>query len=181
MSNKKQKIPQVASISTDKTETLTTNSAVIIKLTVNGFLHIIKVQPNWTLSQLLRDELNLTGTKMYCDRGSCGYCTVIMDGRPILSCMTLAIRCDGKNILTIEGLSKGKKLHPIQQAWIDEMGYQCGACTPGQIISAKALLDKHPHPTEDELRLGMSGNLCLCGNYRMIKKAIMKAAEKGID
>ena len=156
-------------------------TSAVIELTVNGFQYELKVEPNWTLAQVLRDELDLTGTKQYCDRGSCGYCTVIMDGRPILSCMALAIACDGKSILTIEGLAKGGKLHPIQQAFIDEMGYQCGACTPGMIMSAKALLDKHPNPTEDDIRLGMSGNLCLCGNYRMIKKAVMNAAAKGMS
>jgi aerobic-type carbon monoxide dehydrogenase small subunit (CoxS/CutS family) len=160
-------------------ETPAPNCSSIIKLTVNGAVREIMVEPNWTLAQVLRDKLDLTGTKMYCDRGSCGYCTVIMDGRPILSCMTLAIACDGKSVLTIEGMADGEKLHPIQQAWIDELGFQCGACTPGQIMSAKALLDKHPHPTDDEIRLGMSGNLCLCGNYRMIKKAIKSAADKG--
>lgn len=156
-------------------------SPTIIKLAVNGFTHELKVEPNWTLAQLLRDELGLTGTKMYCDRGSCGYCTVIMDGRPILSCMTLAIACDGKSVLTIEGLADGEKLHSIQQAWIDEMGFQCGACTPGMIMSAKALLDKHPHPTDEEIRVGMSGNLCICGNYWMIKKAVKKAAGEEVN
>jgi aerobic-type carbon monoxide dehydrogenase small subunit (CoxS/CutS family) len=159
--------------------TIEPDSFTLIKLNVNGSPRTVKIASNWTLARVLRDELGLTGTKMYCDRGSCGHCTVIMDGRAILSCMTLAISCDGRNILTIEGMAKGEELHPIQQAWLDEMGYQCGACTPGMIMSAKALLDKTPHPTEDEIRLGMSGNLCLCGNYRLIMKAVKKAATLG--
>jgi len=153
----------------------------LTNLTINGSPHKLKVEPNWTLAEVLRDKLALTGTKLMCQRGSCGYCTVIMDGRPVLACMVLAIDCDGKSILTIEGLAKGGTLHPVQQAYIDEMGYQCGACVPGMIMETKALLDKNPSPTEADIRVGMSGNLCICGNYNMIQKSVQNAAKKGVS
>ncbi|MEM2214302.1 MAG: (2Fe-2S)-binding protein [Candidatus Bathyarchaeia archaeon] len=155
-----------------------------IKLTINGKLYELilgyEVQPWHTLAFTLREKLGLTGTKIGCDRGECGACTVLMDGRPILSCLTLTVECDGKNIETIEGLlnSKTGKLHPIQEAFIESGAFQCGFCTPGMIMSAKALLQRNPNPTLEEIREAMSGNLCRCTGYIPIFNAIMKAAEK---
>jgi len=150
----------------------------IIQLNVNGRLHRIRVKSNWTLLEVLRRELGLTGTKKSCDRGNCGACTVLLDGKPVYACSLLAIGMDGRKILTVEGLSEGEKLHPIQQAFSDHGGYQCGFCTPGQMMSAKALLDKNPKPTVDEVRLALAGNLCRCGAYPKIIESVLGAASK---
>lgn len=136
-----------------------------VTLKVNGVPTSIYVQSNWTLLYALRDKLRLTGTKITCDYGECGACTVIINGKSALACMTLAIENDGNDIQTIEGLAQGGKLHKIQQAFIDNYGYSCGYCIPGMIMSAKALLDKNPNPTEDDIRAGISGNLCRCTGY----------------
>jgi len=143
-----------------------------IQLKVNGEFHEVQVNPWRTLSEVLREELELTGTKESCGKGDCGACTVLIDGKPVLSCLTLAIEVQGKDILTIEGLAKGGELHPIQQAFVDHGAIQCGFCTPGMIMSAKALLDRNPTPTEDEIREGISGNLCRCTGYLKIVEAI---------
>ena len=148
-----------------------------IRLTVNGEEYLVDVKPNWTLAKVLREKLRLTGTKVGCDRGECGSCTVLVDGRPTLSCMMLAVDAEGKDILTIEGLAKDGKLHPIQKAFVENFGLACGFCTPGMIMSAKALLDKNPNPTEEEVREAISGNLCRCTGYGKIVKSILAAAE----
>ncbi|MFC1893433.1 (2Fe-2S)-binding protein [Chloroflexota bacterium] len=149
----------------------------LTRLNVNGFTYELKVEPSWTLAHTLRDKLALTGTKIGCNMGECGACTVLIDGIPVSSCMTLAVECDGRDITTIEGLAEGPKLHPIQQAFIDNHGFQCGYCTPGQIISAKALLDKNLNPSEEEVKKALSGNLCRCGNYPKIVESVLAAAK----
>jgi carbon-monoxide dehydrogenase small subunit len=148
-----------------------------IKLTVNGQKYELSVPLHRTLLEVIREELGLTGTKEGCGLGECGACTVIMDGKTVNSCLVLAVEADGKNIITIEGLAKGDKLHPIQKAFIDHGGFQCGFCTPGMIMSAKALLDANPHPTEEEIRQGISGNFCRCTGYTKIIESIKAAAE----
>lgn len=149
----------------------------IINLTVNGRPYELLIEPNTTLVDLLRDELDLTGTKCNCRAGECGACTVLIDGKPALSCLTLAVSAHDKNILTIEGLADGGRLHPIQQAFVDYGAIQCGFCTPGMILTTKALLDENPNPTQEEVKLALSGNLCLCAGYVKIVEAVMAAAE----
>jgi len=149
----------------------------IINLTVNGHPYELLIEPNTTLVDLLRDELDLTGTKCNCRAGECGACTVLIDGKPALSCLTLAVSAQDKNILTIEGLADGSRLHPIQQAFVDYGAIQCGFCTPGMILTTKALLDENPNPTQEEVKLALSGNLCLCAGYVKIVEAVMAAAE----
>ncbi len=146
---------------------------------VNGERHTVQVDIRRTLLEVLRETLGLTGTKEMCNKGDCGGCTVIMDGRPVLSCLTLAIEAQGKKIITIEGLANGYELHPIQQAFVEHGAIQCGYCTPGFIMSAKALLDKNPHPTEDEIKEGIANNLCRCTGYVQIVEAIQAAAQGG--
>jgi carbon-monoxide dehydrogenase small subunit len=148
-----------------------------IELKVNGELFGVKVETRRTLLEVLRETLGLTGTKEMCNKGDCGGCTVLIDGKPVLSCLTLAIEAQGKDILTIEGLAKGYELHPIQQAFVDHGAIQCGYCSPGFIMSAKALLDRNPHPTEDEIKEGISNNICRCTGYVQIVEAIQAAAE----
>lgn len=148
----------------------------LIKLTINGETHELKVKPQWTLQYLLHTKMGLTGTKDFCDRGACGACTVIMDGRPILSCMALAIECDGKDIETIEGIVQAG--HPLIETYIKNDCMQCGYCTPGFIVTAKSLLDKNPNPTEDEVMEALAGNLCRCGTYPQHPKAVLEAAKE---
>ncbi|MEM4382394.1 MAG: (2Fe-2S)-binding protein [Candidatus Caldarchaeum sp.] len=148
-----------------------------IQLIVNGETHEVLVEPRRTLLDALRKDLGLTGAKKACDEGTCGACTVLVDGKPIYACMALAIECDGKSIETIEGLARNGQLHPIQQAFIEEDALQCGFCTPGQIMSVKALLDENPKPTLEDVKRAVSGNLCRCGAYPKIFKAAMRAAE----
>ena len=148
-----------------------------IELKVNGELFRIKVETHRTLLEVLRETLGLTGTKEMCNKGDCGGCTVMIDGKSVLSCLTLAIEAQGKDILTIESLAKGYELHPIQQAFVDHGAIQCGYCSPGFIMSAKALLDRNPHPTEDEIKEGISNNICRCTGYVQIVEAIQAAAE----
>ena len=147
-----------------------------VKLTVNGKLYELKIQPWKTLLELIREDLGLTGTKEGCGLGECGACTVIMDGRAINSCLVLAAEADGKQITTIEGLADGDRLHPIQQAFVDHGGLQCGFCTPGMIMSAKALLDENQTPSDEEIRKGISGNLCRCTGYTKIIESIKAVA-----
>ena len=149
-----------------------------VRLTVNGREQEVMVEPRRTLLDVLRKDLGLRGTKKGCDEGTCGACTVLVEGRPIYSCLALAIDYEGKSIETIEGLESDGQLHPIQQAFIEEDGFQCGFCTPGQVLSAKALLDKNPSPRPEEVREAMAGNLCRCGAYPKILKATLRAAER---
>jgi xanthine dehydrogenase YagT iron-sulfur-binding subunit len=148
-----------------------------VTLKVNGKTYRVEVEHRNTLAEVLRDELGLTGTKIGCDRGECGACTVIINGRNMYSCSQLAVWMEGKDILTVEGLAKGDKLDPIQEAFIEHDGPQCGFCTSGQIMSGKALLLKNAKPTEAQARRGLSGNLCRCGNYNREVAAVLAAAK----
>jgi aerobic-type carbon monoxide dehydrogenase small subunit (CoxS/CutS family) len=149
-----------------------------VNLKVNGKSYKVQVEHRQTLAEVLRDELGLTGTKIGCDRGECGACTVIINGRNMYSCSQLAVWMEGKDILTIEGLAKGEKLDPLQEAFIEHDGPQCGFCTSGQIMSGKALLLKNSKPSETEARRALSGNLCRCGNYNREVAALLAAAAK---
>lgn len=148
----------------------------LIKLKVNSDIFEVAVPFNYTLLDVLRGPLNLTGTKRGCDKGSCGACTVLMDGKPVSSCLVLAFDAQGKDIVTIEGLSVGEQLHPLQSAFIEHGAIQCGYCTPGMILSAKALLDENPHPTEEEVKKALEGNLCRCTGYKQIVEAILSVS-----
>ena len=150
----------------------------IVNLKVNRKNYRVEVEHRSTLAEVLRDELGLTGTKIGCDRGECGACTVIINGRNIYSCSQLAVWMDGKEIVTIEGLAQGDKLDPVQEAFIEHDGPQCGFCTSGQIMSGKALLLKNSKPTEAQARRALSGNLCRCGNYNREVAAVLAAATK---
>lgn len=149
------------------------SSKQLVELKVNGESREVLVEPRTTLLQVLREDLGLTGTKQGCNTGDCGACTVLIDNYPVLSCLTLAIEAQGKEILTIEGLNQQGGLHPLQQSFIDHYAVQCGFCTPGMILSAKALLDRNSHPTEEEVREAISGNLCRCTGYVKIVEAIL--------
>jgi len=149
-----------------------------ITLNVNGETYKVEVKPRWTLLKVLRQKLGLMGTKYGCETGECGSCTVLVDGDPILSCLTLAVDVDGKAITTVEGLAQGGKLHPLQESFIEHHGLQCGYCTPGVLMSAKALLDRNLNPTEEEATEAITGNLCRCGTYSKIIESILIAAEK---
>ena len=144
-----------------------------LQLTINGEPYELTVEPRTTLAELLREELHLTGTKEGCGIGMCGACTVLLDGKAIKSCLVLALKANGKEITTIEGLAAKGDIHPLQKAFIDHGAIQCGYCTPGMILSAKALLDENPHPTEEEVRMAMAGNLCRCTGYVKILEAIL--------
>jgi len=144
-----------------------------VELTVNGERRTLEVEPNKTLLEALRDEMQLTGTKRGCDIGACGACTVIVDGEAILSCMTQAARCEGKTVTTVEGLARNGHLHPLQASAIAHGAVQCGYCTPGWLMSAKALLDRNPAPTRDEVTNAIAGNFCRCTGYKKIVESIM--------
>ncbi len=147
-----------------------------MQVTVNGTLFEAGVDPRWTLAEFLRDQLNLTGTKVGCDRGECGSCTVLVDGKAILSCMALATEVAGRKITTVESLAGDGKLSTLQQAFWETGAVQCGFCTPGMLMSATALLAAKPKPTEDEIRLALSGNLCRCTGYRKIVEGVLVAS-----
>ena len=149
-----------------------------LALKVNGKLHSLMIDPNRTLLQVLREDLGLTGTKEACDSGGCGTCTVLMDGRPVYSCLVLALDAREKDILTIEGLANDSRLHPLQEAFIEHGAVQCGFCTPGMILAAKALLDENPSPTEKEVKEAISGNICRCTGYIKIIEAIESIVKK---
>lgn len=153
-----------------------------IKFTLNGEPCEVQVKPWRTLLEMLREDLSLTGTKEGCGEGECGSCTVIMGGKTINSCLVLAVEADNQEILTIEGLAEGDVLHPIQEAFVKEAGMQCGFCTPGMIMSTKALLDKNPNPSEQEIREGIAGNFCRCTGYTKIIESIQTASKmkKGV-
>ncbi len=150
----------------------------LIKMTVNSKKHEIKVQPNQTLVKVLREALGLTGTKVGCEMGDCGTCTVIMDGKAVNACLVLAVQADGREILTIEGLARDEALHPLQESFIMEGAIQCGFCTPGMIMSAQALLKENPDPDEAQIREGISGVLCRCTGYSKIVQAIKSTSQK---
>jgi carbon-monoxide dehydrogenase small subunit len=148
-----------------------------LTLTVNGITYTINTEPNRTLVDVLRDVLGLTGTKKSCNEGECGACTVLMDGKPVASCLVLAVDAQNRTITTIEGLADGENLHPLQVSFVKNGGIQCGFCTPGMIMSAKALLDENPDPTPLQVRTGISGNLCRCTGYQQIVDSVMAAAK----
>lgn len=150
-----------------------------IELNVNGKVYKASLEPRVTLLDALRDTLDLTGAKRVCDKGECGACTVLLDGKPVYACAMLAIEGQGKKITTVEALMEDGKLHPIQQAFVDNDGSQCGFCTPGFVVACKALLDKHPDPTAEDIRHELSGNLCRCGTYAGIRAAVAQVARKG--
>ncbi len=152
--------------------------AVKVQLRINGQLRQLQVEPRVTLLDALRNRLDMTGAKKVCDRASCGACTVILDGRPVYSCTVLAIDAQGKSIETIEGLAPKGTLHPVSQAFVDNDAQQCGFCTPGFVMAVKAYLDKHPHPTADEVKASLNGNLCRCGTYMGVRQAVLEAATK---
>ncbi len=148
----------------------------LIQLTVNGEDHDVVVTPNQTLVDVLREDLELTGTKVGCDEGACGTCTVLIDGKPVRSCLTLAVEAQGRSIETIEGLAVDGELHPVQKAFIEHGAIQCGFCTPAMILTSKAFLEQNPYPTEEEVRRAISGVVCRCTGYAKIVEAIMAAA-----
>jgi aerobic-type carbon monoxide dehydrogenase small subunit (CoxS/CutS family) len=148
-----------------------------MRLIVNGAAHDVVAPAHETLLVTLRERLELTGTKLVCGRGECGACTVLIDRRAVYSCLTLTAACADKSVTTIEGLGSAEQLHPMQQAFIEYDALQCGFCTPGQVLSAIALLDANPNPTEAEVRRGMSGNLCRCGTYPKIVQAVLRVAD----
>lgn len=150
----------------------------LITLNVNGKSHEVAIEPRQSLLQVLREELHLTGTKEGCSEGECGACTVILDGKTVDSCLIFGLEVEGCQITTIEGLSSNDTLHPVQQAFVEHGGAQCGFCTPGMILAAKALLEQTPSPSEEEIRWGLSGNLCRCTGYVKIVEAVQAAAQQ---
>jgi carbon-monoxide dehydrogenase small subunit len=153
---------------------------VPVRISVNGEAHSDEVEPRLLLVHYLRDDLGLTGTHVGCDTSNCGACTVHLDGEAVKSCTVLAVQADGAEVTTIEGLGRGEGLHPLQEAFWAEHGLQCGYCTPGMIMAAADLLARNPHPTEEEVRHGLEGNLCRCTGYHNIVKAVMSAAREGV-
>jgi carbon-monoxide dehydrogenase small subunit len=149
----------------------------VIELNINGDTHEVLVAPNNTLLEVLRDKLGLMGTKRGCDLGACGACTVLVNGEAFLSCVMLAVDAGGKEIMTIEGLAQGGDLHPLQRAFVEKGGLQCGFCTPGMILTAKAILDEEEHPSEEVIKRKMAGNLCRCTGYKKIVEAVMDVSE----
>jgi xanthine dehydrogenase YagT iron-sulfur-binding subunit len=149
-----------------------------VSLTINGKSFTSELEPRVTLLDALRNSFDLTGAKRVCDRGTCGACTVLMDGKPVYACSVLAIEAQGKQITTVEGLARGGNLHPIQQAFIDNDAQQCGFCTPGFVVACKAFLDRNPNPTMQQVEQGLGGNLCRCGTYVGIRQAVLQAAKQ---
>lgn len=148
-----------------------------VALSVNRRLYRLAIAPNETLLDVVRDRLGMTGTKCGCESGNCGACTVLIDNAPVLSCLTLASRCVGHEVTTIEGLADGPTLHPLQQAAVDFGAVQCGYCTPGWLLTAKSLLDRNPSPSREEVRTALAGNLCRCTGYQKIEEAVMAVAK----
>jgi xanthine dehydrogenase YagT iron-sulfur-binding subunit len=152
---------------------------VPVELTVNGARHSLQLEPRVTLLDALRDQLEITGAKRVCDRGECGTCTVLLDNKAVYACSVLALEAQGKAITTVEALMQGGKLHPVQQAFVDNDASQCGFCTPGFVVACKAFLDRNPKPSSEDIRRGLSGNFCRCGTYHGIQQAIAQMAQKG--
>ena len=150
----------------------------LLTLTVNGVRREVAVEPNRTLLEMLRTDLGLTGAKHGCGEGDCGACTVLLDGVPVNACLVLALETEGRTVTTIEGIDQGTALHPLQEAFLEAGAVQCGYCTPGMILSAKALLDRVPAPTESDVRRSISGNLCRCTGYQKIVEAILQASKR---
>jgi aerobic-type carbon monoxide dehydrogenase small subunit (CoxS/CutS family) len=148
-----------------------------LRIAVNGRSHTLQVEPRWTLLHLLREVMDLTGAKTGCDRGECGACTVLLNGAPVYSCMLLALQAQGAAVTTVEGLGTPEHLNPVQEAFVQEDGAQCGFCTPGFILSAEALLRRSPAPTEEDVRRALAGNLCRCNAYGRILAAVMRASQ----
>jgi aerobic-type carbon monoxide dehydrogenase small subunit (CoxS/CutS family) len=172
----------VPTVEAQNPATIATAEAVprtTIRITVNGTPRRIEVEDRWTLVEVLRDHFGMTGTKIGCDRGECGACTVLLDGKPVYSCSNLAVWADGRSVQTIEGLAQNGRLDPLQQAFIEHDGPQCGFCTSGQLMSAKGLLTWNPHPNANDVRAAMTGNLCRCSNYNHYVEAILAAAKGG--
>ncbi len=150
-----------------------------VRLRVNGRAHEATVEPRRSLADFLREDLGLTGTHVGCEHGVCGACTVLLDGEPVRACLLLAVQCEGAEVTTVEGLAPGEALHPLQQAFWDHHGLQCGFCTPGLLLTARAFLEENPAPTEAEIREAIAGNLCRCTGYQFIVDAIRAAARAG--
>lgn len=166
-------IAATAPAATAQTPAASPAQKTIISVTINGTVHKVDVEDRWTLADVLRDELRLTGTKLGCERGECGACTVLLDGKPVYACSQLAVWADGRLVMTVEGLARNGELHPLQQAFIEHDAPQCGFCTSGQLMSAKALLDRNPHPTAHDVKTALVGNLCRCSNYNRYVEAIV--------
>ena len=149
-----------------------------VTITVNGEKRTMEIEPRLLLAHMIRQGLQLTGTHTGCDTTGCGACTVLLNGRPVKSCTVLAVQADGREVETVEGLASAQQLHPIQEGFKQEHGLQCGFCTPGMMLAAKALLERNPNPTEDDVRWALSGNICRCTGYQNIVKAVLWAAEK---
>jgi aerobic-type carbon monoxide dehydrogenase small subunit (CoxS/CutS family) len=150
-------------------------------LCVNGEWHEMAIKPRRTLVEVIRENVGLTGTKASCESGTCGACTVLVDGRPVLGCLTLAVECDGKSVQTVEGLAEGDRLSPAQEAFLDQGAVQCGFCTPGMLMSVTALLTEHPRPTREQINKALEGNLCRCTGYNAIVDAVLQASGQGIS
>jgi xanthine dehydrogenase YagT iron-sulfur-binding subunit len=173
-------LAQAAVFTADAEEVATQGPGKVpIMLNINGKPHRASLEPRVTLLDALRDSFELTGAKRVCDRGTCGACTVLLDGKAAYACSVLAIDAQGRSITTVEGLGEPGNLHPIQQAFVDHDGQQCGFCTPGFVVACKAFLDQHPNPTAEQIKHGLGGNFCRCGTYAGIKAAVMQAAGKG--
>jgi xanthine dehydrogenase YagT iron-sulfur-binding subunit len=168
---------RVAVAATADKGVMTAEEMAKVTLRINGQAYRLLVEPRWPLLFVLRERLGLTATKVGCERGECGACTVLIDGVPRYACLTLAVEADGREITTMEGLMRGEELGPTQQAFLEEDGYQCGYCTPGQIMAAEGLLRANPNPAPEEIAHGMSGNLCRCGAYPNIAAAVRRAAQ----
>jgi carbon-monoxide dehydrogenase small subunit len=168
-------------VTKDVVEAKLRSRSQLVRLAVNGESHEVVVTPRLTLVEAIRDRIGLTGTKASCESGTCGACTVLVEGRPVLACITLAIECDGKRVETVEGLADGEKLSALQEAFLDQGAVQCGFCTPGMLMSATALLRAHPQPTREQVNKALEGNLCRCTGYNAIVAAVRQAAGERVD
>jgi carbon-monoxide dehydrogenase small subunit len=168
-------------VTKDAVEAKLRSRSQLVQLSVNGEWHEVAVTPRLTLVEAIRDRIGLTGTKASCESGTCGACTVLVEGRPVLACLTLAIECDGKRVETVEGLASGEQLSALQEAFLDQGAVQCGFCTPGMLMSATALLRAHPRPTREQINKALEGNLCRCTGYNGIVAAVRQAAGEAVD